>query len=81
MIMSELGKRWYEAIKRSEEKSKRYNDVNWKNQLEVYCVEKDEFYKSLSEAERKTGCSRRCIAKVCKGEMKKTQNLTFTFVE
>lgn len=69
-------------------KTPRHEEVNWKNQKEIYCFETSTIYKSVSEASRITGCSRPCILDVCRvnltrseNNLKNTKGYRFQFVE
>ena len=70
-----------EAYKRIQEGYKRYNDVTWRTQKEVYCVTTDQEFQSISEAARQLKLNRRCIMKVCNGEQANTQGYVFKYIE
>lgn len=68
-------------LKRIKEGYKRYNHVSWKTQKEVYCVNTQEEFPSISAAARELGLNRRCIMKVCNGEQPNTQGYIFKYIE
>lgn len=46
----------------------------------VKCIETGEIFKSLAEAEEKTGINRSLICRVCRGERNSTHNFHFEYV-
>lgn len=70
-----------QSYKRIQEGYKRYHNVVWKNQREVYCVNNDKTYESISAASRAFGISRACIMDVCTGKQANTQGYVFKYIE
>ena len=69
------------AYKKIQEGYKRYDNVIWRTQKEVYCVTTDQEFPSISAAARELGLNRRCIMKVCNGEQANTLGYVFKYIE
>ena len=70
-----------EMYKKIQEGYKRYHNVTWKNQREVYCVNTKQEFPSISAASRAFGISRACIMDVCTGKQANTQGYIFKYIE
>lgn len=73
-----------------EDKNHNYvNNLRWLSRGEnksrswskpIKCIETNEIFKSLAEAEEKTGINRSLICRVCRGERNSTHSLHFEYV-
>lgn len=58
----------------------RYSNIGTRNKKEVYCLETDTVYDSLTQASRELGVQASNISLVCKGKLKSTGGYRFKYV-